>query len=118
MRIHIVDWGCGQAIASLCFLESLEQRGLLSYVRRVTLIEPSKAALSRAKRNVEQALNGHSVEIVCLNQKLPSNGTDNGAFGLSLNETSTVHLFSNILDLVDISLRKTAEVIENGKGTQ
>ena len=31
MRIHIVDWGCGQAIASLCFMESLEQRGLLSY---------------------------------------------------------------------------------------
>lgn len=118
MRIHIVDWGCGQAIASLCFLESLEQRDLLSYVRKVTLIEPSKVALNRAKRNIEQALNGHSVEIVCLNQKLPSNGADNVAFGLDLNETTTVHLFSNILDLVDISLRKTAEVIENGKGTQ
>ena len=118
MRIHIVDWGCGQAIASLCFLESLEQRGLLSYVRKVTLIEPSKVALNRAKRNIEQALNGHSVDIVCLNQKLPSNGEDNVAFGLDLNETTTVHLFSNILDLVDISLRKTAEVIENGKGTQ
>lgn len=118
MRIHIVDWGCGQAIASLCFLESLEQRGLLSYVRKVTLIEPSKVALNRAKRNIEQALNGHSVEIICLNQKLPSNGADYGAFGLDLNETTTVHLFSNILDLVDISLRKTADVIENGKGTQ
>ena len=118
MRIHIVDWGCGQAIASLCFLESLEQRGLLSYVRKVTLIEPSKVALNRAKRNIEQALNGHSVEIVCLNQKLPSNGADDVAFGLDLNETTTIHLFSNILDLVDISLRKTAEVIENGKGTQ
>lgn len=118
MRIHIVDWGCGQAIASLCFLESLEQRDLLSYVRKVTLIEPSKIALNRAKKNIEQALNGHAVEIVCLNQKMPSNGPDNGEFGLSLNETTTVHLFSNILDLVDISLRKTAEVIENGKGTQ
>lgn len=118
MRIHIVDWGCGQAIASLCFLESLEQRDLLSYVRKVTLIEPSKVALNRAKRNIEQALNGHSVEIICLNQKLPSNGADNVAFGLDLNENTTVHMFSNILDLVDISLRKTAEVIENGKGTQ
>lgn len=118
MSIHIVDWGCGQAIASLCFLESLEQRGLLSNVRRVTLIEPSKAALGRAKRNIEQALNGHAVEIVCLNQKLPAIGPDNGTFEFNLNETTTVHLFSNILDLVDISLKKTAEVIERGKGTQ
>ena len=117
MRIHIVDWGCGQAIASLCFLESLEQRGLLSYVRKVTLIEPSKVALNRAKRNIEQALNGHSVEIECLNQKLPSNGAEKETFGLDLKESTTVHLFSNILDLVDISLRKTAEVIERGRGT-
>lgn len=117
MRIHIVDWGCGQAIASLCFLESLEQRGLLSYVRKVTLIEPSKVALNRAKRNIEQAMNGHSVEIECLNQKLPSNGAEKETFGLNLKESTTVHLFSNILDLVDISLRKTAEVIERGRGT-
>lgn len=118
MRIHIVDWGCGQAIASLCFLESLEQRGLLSYVRKVTLIEPSKVALNRANRNIEQALSGHAAEIECINQKLPSEDADIGILGLNLNEITTVHLFSNILDLVDISLRKTAEVIENGNGTQ
>ena len=117
-RIHIVDWGCGQAIASLCFLESLEQRGYLSYVRKVTLIEPSTAALSRAKSNIEQALKGHAVEIECLNQKLPSNGPENAGLELKLDCNTTIHLFSNILDLVDISLRKTAKVIVNGKGTQ
>ena len=57
-RIHIIDWGCGQGIASLCFLESLEQRGLLSSVRKVTLIEPSIAAIGRARQNIEKATSG------------------------------------------------------------
>lgn len=116
-RIHIVDWGCGQAIASLCFLETLEQHGYLSYVRKVTLIEPSSVALNQAKSNIEKALNGHFVEIECLNQKLPSNDSENVGLKLKLDCNTTVHLFSNILDLVDISLRKTAELIENGTGT-
>ncbi len=116
MRIHIVDWGCGQAVASLCLLETLEQRGLLSYVRKVTLVEPSIMALNRAQSNIEKAINGHAVEIECLNLKLPSNNTDDNTFSLNLNESTTIHLFSNILDLVDINLRRTAEIIENGRG--
>jgi len=117
MRIHIVDWGCGQAIASLCLIEALEQRDLLSYVRKVTLVEPSLIALNRAKSNIEKALNSHAVEIECLHKKLPSNRTEDTSFELNLNESTTIHLFSNILDLVDISLRRTAEIIENGRGT-
>lgn len=117
LRIHIVDWGCGQAIASLCFLETLEQRGLLSYVQKITLIEPSVVALSRAKECIEQAVRGHSVIIETICQKLPSNKNQIDTLSLNLDCKTTVHLFSNILDLVDISLLKIAEIIEAGLGT-
>lgn len=117
MRIHIVDWGCGQAVASLCFLDALDQRGLLSYVRKITLIEPSSVAISQAKKNIAQAMIGHAVEIECINKKLPSYTGQEEPLGLILNGTTTVHLFSNILDIVDVNLRKTAELIEGGKGT-
>ena len=116
LRIHVVDWGCGQALASLCFLEMLDQRGLLSYVHKVTLIEPSEAALDRAKQNVQRALIGHSVTIECLCQKLPSKESPGCALAVNLDSRCTVHLFSNILDLTGIDLRKTAELIVAGIG--
>ena len=116
-RIHIIDWGCGQGIASLCILESLEQRGLLSSVRKVTLIEPSVAALSRAKQNIEKAISGHEISIECINQKLPSDLPNSDSLEVSMTCSSTIHLFSNILDIVDISLKKTAEMIVNREGT-
>lgn len=116
LRIHIVDWGCGQALATLCFLEKLDQRGLLSYVRKVTLIEPSKEALERANQNVCRALNGHSVAIECLKRELPSKKSPEDHFALNLDGNCTVHLFSNILDLTDIDLKKTAGLIIAGTG--
>jgi Superfamily I DNA and RNA helicases len=116
LRIHIVDWGCGQALATLCFLEMLDQRGLLSYVHKVTLIEPSEAALNRANQNVQRALIGHSVTIECLNQKLPSKESPGDVLAVNLDSKCTVHLFSNILDLTKIDLRKTAELIVAGIG--
>ena len=116
IQIHIVDWGCGQAIASLCFLESLAQRSLLAYVRKVTLIEPSVVALARAKANIEKALGNRTIQIECINRKLPSYSEDNPDFPLNLDCSTTIHLFSNILDIVDISLKKTASIIEMGHG--
>lgn len=52
--IEIVDWGCGQGIASLCFLQVLKERDKGYYeqfIRKITLIEPSKSALQRAVFN-------------------------------------------------------------------
>ena len=50
--VEIVDWGCGQGIGSLCVLEALTERDKLQWVKRVSLIEPSQAALGRAVANV------------------------------------------------------------------
>ena len=46
--IEIVDWGCGQGIGSATILEALQQRNLLNWVKKITLIEPSANALQRA----------------------------------------------------------------------
>ena len=49
--IEIVDWGCGQGIGSATLIESLQQRGLLNWVKKITLVEPSPNALQRAECN-------------------------------------------------------------------
>lgn len=36
--LHLVDWGCGQGLATLCFLEALEYRGYLDRVQKITLM--------------------------------------------------------------------------------
>ena len=59
---EIIDWGCGQGIATLTFLEFLEERGLLGKLNAITLIEPSEMALKRAKQWIIQNV-GPSVKV-------------------------------------------------------
>ena len=47
--LAIVDWGCGQGLATVCFFDFLKQHNIANCVRNIILIEPSKMALERAK---------------------------------------------------------------------
>ena len=53
--IEVVDWGCGQGLASVCLVEKMKERNLFQNIKKITLIEPSTAAISRAKLNVSLA---------------------------------------------------------------
>lgn len=66
-NIEIVDWGCGQGIGSATIIDILQQRDLLHWLRKVTLIEPSEKALGRANLNVKQ-LTHNNVEIEIINK--------------------------------------------------
>lgn len=107
---EIVDWGCGQGIASICLLDALKARGLESCIRRITLIEPSSLALQRAKHNIQQVIGSQNIQIVTRNQYLPSSSV-NPQHDLSVTYDHVIHLFSNILDIVSVDLKKTAEVL-------
>lgn len=115
--IQLVDWGCGQGLATLCFLESLEERGYLDRVQKITLIDPSVPALERAKNNVQHAISGLDIEVETINSKLPSKEENSVRLESTfLNKSTTVHFFSNILDIDKICLKKTAQIVESGKG--
>lgn len=64
---EIFDWGCGQGLATLTFLEMLQQRGNLSKLQRIYLIEPSSYALSRATNWVKLSV-GPGIEVVAINK--------------------------------------------------
>lgn len=108
---EIIDWGCGQGVATLCLLEMLKERNKLSSVRRVTLIEPSDAALQRAKDNIFRML-GPNVEIITSNKYLPGKD-DSPQFidSITIVYPTAIHLFSNILDIPTIDLAKLARLI-------
>lgn len=114
-NIEIVDWGCGQGIASVYMVDALRYHNLIDKLQKVTLIEPSKAALSRAKLHLKQAV-GDDVFVEALNYYLPSTSStpDGSAIGgFHVEEPICIHLFSNILDIPVIDLKELAFMVSS-----
>lgn len=101
---EIVDWGCGQGIATNCFFDYLKSQRTANRVQKITLIEPSKKALQRANLHINIYIN-NTVNINLVNKYLDDVNNDD----IQSNETRPViHFFSNILDIEEIDLKKIA----------
>ena len=111
--VSIIDWGCGQGLATCCFFDWLQKNGIgVDRVNRIHLIEPSSLALQRAKNNIaryQQQL-GLEFDIRAI-QKL-INDIQQDDFDIHDSNT-TVHLFSNILDIGTIDLDALTKFIQN-----
>lgn len=92
-EIDVIDWGCGQGMATMCLVEYLRENYPEVRIDRCTLIEPSKAALGRACLHV-----AHFDERIQIRQI--NKGFDSiVASELECRpEKTTIHLFSNVLD--------------------
>ena len=47
-EINIIDYGCGQAVGTMCYADYLKARGDNQKIKSITLIEPSEICLKRA----------------------------------------------------------------------
>ena len=104
--LAIVDWGCGQGLATVCFFDFLKQQNIPNKVQKVVLIEPSEKALERAKLHTNAFLNDESkIKIVneCLDNVEKSD--------INTDQPITLHFFSNILDIPQIDLKKLAQLV-------
>ncbi len=108
-EIEIVDYACGQGIASLCFANFLEDSGHETRIKKITLIEPSTVALSRA------ALLCHKVCPEAIIETIASEFDDLEDDQISTAEVPRVHLLSNILDMTCYDLNHLARVINQVK---
>ena len=52
-KYQIIDWGCGQGLATLCFFDYLKDKTTIKKPQSITLIEPSNAAITKAKQYVQ-----------------------------------------------------------------
>lgn len=104
---EIFDWGCGQGIATLVLLEMLRERELLGRLKAITLIEPSPAALARAKYWVASNA-GPGVDVRIVNKYIPTSETDT-MDEVCCNSQVSINLFSNVLDIQTLSLKWLAE---------
>jgi len=93
-QIEIIDYGCGQGIASFILLNELNNIEFpIENISKITLIEPSKIALKRADFFLNK-----STKIVKVNKYLNDITTDD----IKTSDSAIkIHLFSNILDMAD-----------------
>lgn len=110
--IEIVDWGCGQGIGSCTIIDILQQRDLLQWVKRITMIEPSSQALNRAEQNIYK-ITQNNIPINTINKYLPSYNIDTSDTLNSINYSckNVIHIFSNILDVNGIDLYSVARLV-------
>jgi len=106
-ELEIYDWGCGQGLASVCFIEYLNKQNINFSINKFTLIEPSEIAIKRASLHLRKFTS--DVQIVTINKDLDS--LENSDFN-SDNNKSKIHLFSNILDIDLFSMIQLINLIK------
>ncbi|MGQ1787991.1 DEAD/DEAH box helicase [Saccharicrinis sp. GN24d3] len=108
-NIEIVDWGCGQGMATLAFFDFVSANNKKTKVNKVTLIEPSEKALERAALHVNSYVNDFN-KIRAINKYLDE--VDHEDIQSDGNHP-VIHLFSNILDIKQIDLKLLSEKVDN-----
>jgi hypothetical protein len=106
---EIIDWGCGQAMGTVNLFDYMNELGCAKNVKKVTLIEPSKAALERgvlhSKAYVNDTVQIESIQDFFENIKPSQIKSSQGL--------PVLHIFSNILDVAQIYLKHLAKLIDS-----
>lgn len=101
--LHIIDWGCGQGLATIAFKDFLNSKEKKHNIKSVTLIEPSEFSLKRAALHVNIIFPKTKIRTV---HKYLDDIIQND---ISIPKGETIiHLFSNILDVNGFSLNNLA----------
>lgn len=94
LPVEIIDWGCGQGLASLVLIDYLRSNNIPVTIRKLILIEPSELSLKRAALHVSLAQNDVPLRTVCnVFDRLSDEEIHTSANNIKL------HLFSNVLDI-------------------
>ena len=108
-NFEIVDWGCGQGLGTINLFDYLNKHGLTNKVKRITLIEPSKEALERAVVHVNAYLEDKEIvnAISSYFEQIQKEQI------ISASGNPVIHIFSNILDVTQIDLKRLAGIIDS-----
>lgn len=110
--IEIIDWGCGQGLASVVFSEFIERNNHEIEISKVILIEPSPLTLKRAALHLKYYPSFGEPSTICKS----FDALDLQDFGNDENSIK-IHLLSNVLD-IDEAYYSQDNLIELIKNSQ
>ncbi len=108
---EIVDWGCGQGLASICMLDKIEEDIFGNNPSRITFIDASYEAIERAKLNASIKLKNSHTDVNYINTNIDNNF--NNCYELNPSSNIVIHLLSNLIDVPGISLTEIAKSIRS-----
>lgn len=94
-EINIIDYGCGQAIGTMCYADFLKKLGITQRIKFITLIDPSVPSLKRAA--LHASLFFPDAKIITRNNYIHELEDD----FVCTQSLPTLHIFSNTLDVLD-----------------
>lgn len=106
-EINIIDYGCGQALGTMCYADFLRENGYTQKIKTITLIEPSEVCLKRAALHASVFFT--DAEIKTVNKKFDDLTQDDIVCS---EETPTLHILSNVLDMLNFNLERFAELVK------
>lgn len=104
-EITIIDWGCGQGLATVCFFDYMHGLGLRPNVKKIILIEPSRAAIKRAVFHVSKFTDAST--LVAKNEF----ANDISNEDVAVSDGLVINFFSNILDIDSVDLNHLSTTI-------
>lgn len=111
-KITIIDWGCGQGLASICFLDYVRELGIVPNIEKVVLIEPSVPAINRANEHLHKYIGED--QILLVNKYINDVTNDE----IATNSNLVLHFFSNILDIPSVDIDHIANIVKEGIHTE
>lgn len=106
-NITIIDWGCGQGLATICFYDYMRNLGIEPSIKQIILVEPSTAAINRANLHLSKYTN--ITNITSVNKYINEvNSSDINV----INDNLVLHFFSNILDIESVDLDVLSDLIK------
>lgn len=106
-EVEIVDYGCGQGLATICYHDFMITHNPEQTVKKITLIEPSSMALSRAELLCSKFY--PETEIVAINKQFDD--LLNNDLSIS-SKIPTIHFLSNILDVESYDLLHFSQFVK------
>lgn len=106
-EINIIDYGCGQAIGTMCYADFIKSKKYNQKIQSVTLIEPSKKCLRRAALHTSVFI--PDAEIITVNKTFDELAEED----INCDEdVPTLHILSNVLDLLSFDLENFADLVK------
>ena len=121
-EINIIDYGCGQALGTMCYIDFLNKNNYWQKVNSITLIDPSEICLKRAALHVSVFF--PEARIITINKRfndlnerdIACNEWLDGLYmrrEIEENELiPKLHIFSNVLDINSFNMSQLANLIK------
>ena len=110
--IQVIDYGCGQGLGSIVFIDFIKNYSINFTISQVTLIEPSEIALQKASKCANDCLKkiGQNQNILKISKTIDQLDSQD----LSTKPKSIkFHILSNILDIDEFDIESLAQKIDS-----